>query len=151
MQTATPMRSAWFGTAALLALAALAVIAPTPAQAGCKGHAVALTPGPGFAGLDELWNAGALADLDQPGPTWPIPIDAPAPCSGAFCSGSPAVPVAPSVAPIEDLGSWAILIDRPDACELSSQPLPFDESQLLPSSAGLSVFHPPRSAASASL
>ncbi|WP_145952160.1 hypothetical protein [Paludisphaera borealis] len=144
------MRSAWFGTTALLALAALAVIAPTAAQAGCKGHAVARTHEFGFAGLDALRDVGALADLAQPGPAKPIPVDAPVPCSGAFCSGSPAVPATPLIVPIEDLGVWATLIDQPEAPELSSQPLPFDESRILPSFCGLSVFHPPRPTASAS-
>ncbi|APW62740.1 hypothetical protein BSF38_04292 [Paludisphaera borealis] len=151
MQTAASMRSARFGTTALLALAALALIAPTPAQAGCKGHGVARTRDPALAGLDELWDAGALAELAQSGPARSNPADAPVPCSGAFCSGSPAVPSAPLVAPIDGHGLWANWIDRPESRELNSQPLPFDESQLLPSYCGLSVFHPPRSAAPASV
>ena len=140
------MRSAWFGTTALLALAFLAVIAPTSAEAGCARHAVAEARGLAFAGLNELLDLETHAEHGLPSP-----VDAPAPCSGAFCSGSPAVPPAPLVAPIESPTSWAILIDRPDAHELSSLPLPFDESRFLPTFHGLSVFHPPRSVGSASL
>jgi hypothetical protein len=146
MQSALPMRSAWFGTAAFLTLAALTVFAPTSAEAGCKSHRATLTGRPAFAGLSELWDVGAASD-----PATPVPVDAPAPCTGAFCSGSPAVPVAPVVAPIVGHGQWAILVVRPDARELSSEPLPYDESEFLPSHCGLSVFHPPRSVDSASV
>src|SRR5689334_6827595 len=133
MRTTVAIRSAWLRSAALLTLAALAVFAPTSAQAGCKSHRAAPTSYAGLARLSGLWDPGASSD-----PTTPVPAKAPTPCSGALCSGLPAAPVGPVFAPIVVSSQWALPAARPDNFKLDSDLLPSDESDSLPSFRGLS-------------
>lgn len=128
-----------------MTLAALAVFAPTAAEAGCTLHRVTSTNTAGLARLSEVW---ALGQPVNPGT--PDPAHAPVPCSGALCSGIPAAPAEPVVVPIDVSSQWALLAAPADARESESDRFPSDESDSLPSSCGLSVFHPPRLSSPAS-
>ncbi|WP_165232065.1 hypothetical protein [Aquisphaera insulae] len=139
MQTAVAIRSAWLRSAAFSTLTALALIAPTAAEAGCKLHRVTSTNTAGLARLSEMW---ALGQSVNPGT--PDPAHAPVPCSGALCSGIPAAPAEPMVVPVDMSGQWAILSVPLDALALESDHFPSDETDSLPSFCGLAVFHPPR-------
>ncbi len=133
--------------ATLVALAALVALAPTSALAGCLGHAVS---GSRPAPASRLEGLAEIDALGTPAPDLPHePDDAPAPCTGAFCSGSPATPSPTTSAPIPPPGLWAILPEGPAPEVQGSLPYPFDDPSRLPSSRDLSVFHPPRSLASA--
>jgi hypothetical protein len=143
MHTATPTRSAWPRAAALLAPAILGLIAPAVAQAGCHGRRSVSTEAPRAAAmLVDLGLIGGSLDPASSGE------DAGPPCTGAFCSGSPAVPP-PIVPPILVDGSWAVLIGRIGRREADSRPVVPEESRLLPARRALSIFHPPRSGESA--
>ncbi len=146
---ANPKRPTRAWGAMLVALTAMAALAPRSADAGCLGHAVSGSKPAssfGLAGLAEVEAIGTLTP-DLP----PAPADAPPPCSGAFCSGSPATPSPTTSTPIPPPGLWAILPEGPAPEVQGSLPYPFDDPSRLPSPRALSVFHPPRSHASASL
>lgn len=127
---------------AILSLLML-LCAPAPAaRAGCSAHyltsrtqAAAKT----FS-LDPLILSGtALPRSDE------TPPSRPAPCSGAICSGNPAVPL--STVPsgmIESDRDWAIPLHTP----VSADPGPLvragEDARLVAVHQPSSIFHPPR-------
>jgi hypothetical protein len=134
----------WF--AALLALAAADVVFSSSAQAaGCAtGHASGRSAATYRAVLEMLDADGGFLD-----PRGPAPADLPRPCTGAFCSGLPAVPFStlPQAAP-GGFDEWAItvspilLTDSGMIIRLQSEPEPRAVHQADP------IFHPPRLQAS---
>jgi hypothetical protein len=124
---------------ALFALAALAILAPGAAEAGCHGR-VASTGSATLSNLDEFINGGATGTVAMPD----VPIEAPSPCTGAFCSGSPATPSPSTSVPVVTPGSWAILVQRRDHQDPGSKPHVSPEPLRPPSHLSVEVFHPPR-------
>lgn len=92
-----------------------------------------------------LGRVGALADrLDErtapfSGPDGGAPV-----CSGPFCDGRAADPLAPVPVDPPRPPQWAGLIAPPRPAPLASHPLPFNSLPFRPSSIAPSVFHPPR-------
>ena len=136
----------WIGALSMLLI--VMTVLPSTARAGCTNHHVTSrshAPG-GMPLLIRLGTAGALS-----APSGEAPLERPAPCTGAFCSGNPAPPL-PTIPPVPPRSGeqWAIsLITRVTpglgafACtpgDASLQPL-FDPS---------SIFHPPRAIAPSS-
>jgi hypothetical protein len=77
-----------------------------------------------------------------------VPHDRPAapkPCSGALCSGSPAVPWAPIHTIPERVNQWAFLDELIEADRSIFEPLDLSDSILSSSIFVDSIFHPPRS------
>jgi hypothetical protein len=128
----------WAG--AILALLACGWLAPASDRAeGCdfRDHRGALD-----AHFDRLAVAGALAPM--PGLDASTPVDPPMPCSGAFCSGKPAVPSMPASPAPARAPQWACQAELPPLP--SSEPL-FDSSRdgdARPVRRPPSIFHPPR-------
>ncbi|WP_337175663.1 hypothetical protein [Paludisphaera sp.] len=121
---------------ALLAFAALAVLASRSAEAGCHGR-VAIQGGATLSNLEafiEGESFGAAA----------TPAEAPAPCTGAFCSGSPATPATSTSVPIVAPGSWAIVAVLRDDRDPASEPHFWAEPPRPPLRLSVGVFHPPR-------
>ena len=143
---AAPVRPARSWAGAFLTLAALLALAPGVAEAGCGSHARSAR----LLGLDGLIDEGSLPESTPVGPIGPRPGKAPPPCSGAFCSGSPAAPSPSTSTPAPPVGLWAILTGPPASVVRGSLPRPLDEPSRRPSGRGPSVFHPPRPIAPAS-
>ena len=75
----------------------------------------------------------------------PAPPKLPTPCSGALCSGSPAVPHTPAPNVPQRAEPWGFLPAVPAAAsEPGSTSSPFNDGPLHPVHRGLVVFHPPR-------
>jgi hypothetical protein len=135
------LASPWFG--ALLAFLTTGIILPSEARAGCSAHYI-VSPSRSsgeLSRLELLGHAGALATPQGETPTQP-----PAPCSGALCSGNPALPLStiPSDTPPVG-GHWAILaFPRTLIGPVPFLCLPVDVA-LRPIDHSCSIFHPPRS------
>jgi hypothetical protein len=137
--TAVPLR-----LGAILPLLIL-LCAPAPAaRAGCSVHdltsrtqAAAET----FA-LDPLIQSGSvLLPNDETPPSRPTP------CSGALCSGNPAVPLS-TVPPVMTKGDGdrAISVRPPVPADPGSVARPAEDGRLVPVDHPSSIFHPPRHA-----
>ncbi len=115
---------------ALLAFAAIVLLSPARAEAGCD-HATAY-----LAHFELLADTGAMTDL-------PAPSERPKPCNGPMCSKAPAIPPA-SAAGFTAIELWAILpttlVIMPDA----PSPLPLAVPRDVSDRHGPSIFHPPR-------
>ena len=91
----------------------------------------------------------ALDPLILSGPVLPprddTPPSRPVPCSGALCSGYPAVPplTGPPIMPDGD-GDWAIPISPPARDNPGSIARPDEEPCLVLADHPSSIFHPPR-------
>jgi hypothetical protein len=117
--------------------------APAPAvRAGCSAHyATSRTQSSvdAFA-IDPLILSGSVLPFhDETPPTRPKP------CSGALCSGNPAVP-SPTVPPVTPKGDgdWAISLRPPVLAEAGSIAWPAEDARLVPVDHPSSIFHPPR-------
>lgn len=124
---------------AIFAMAALGLLAPSAADAGCAHPAAAATP----SRFDRLAHAGALARPD-PGrlPTPAIPR----PCNGPSCSRRDAAPLAqtvPTSARDDDQGDRLELLAITAVDGRGAAPTDPDDD-LRPSALGPSIFHPPR-------
>jgi hypothetical protein len=127
---------------ALFVLLIGGVVRPQAARAGCAGHYVRdrLNSQENLAQLDLLGLDGIIPAL--PGKE---PLDRPKPCSGAFCSGHPAVPF-PAVPPLPShfRGELALADSLRLAADCGRfRRIPADEP-LRPAVFPCSVFHPPR-------
>ncbi len=129
--------------AALFALLTAGMLWPQTVRAGCSAHYVKdrlNTPGRLYR-VDLLNLGGAV-----PAPSGRAPLDRPAPCSGAFCSGNPAIPV-PAVPSIPSLTHRELAI--PDSLRLAANGESFRRllahEPLRPVVFPCSIFHPPRS------
>ena len=128
--------------AALLTLLIGGIVWPQAARAGCAAHYV----------NDRSSSLGSLAQVELLGldgivPALPArsPNNRPKPCSGAFCSGNPAVPV-PAIPsfPSQQRGELAL----PDSLRLAADRGRFGhllaDEPLRPATFPSSIFHPPR-------
>jgi hypothetical protein len=142
------MRSSAQGTAVPLRVGAILSLlmllcAPAPAaRAACSAHHVTSrtqAAAETFA-LDPLILSGSVRP-----PHDETPPSRPTPCSGALCSGNPAVPLStvPPVMP-EGHGEWAISLRPPVLAEPGSIARPAEDARLVPVDHPSSIFHPPR-------
>lgn len=136
------LRARWFGV--MISLLTLGTVMPSTAQAGCLTHYITyrsqvngeLPP------IDLLGLSGTLpaSEVETP-PATP----APAPCTGALCSGNPATPFStPPLAVPPWVGQWAIPGFSIDLANL--EPLRLRSTDVIPrpvKQADL-IFHPPR-------
>ncbi|MGC8641723.1 MAG: hypothetical protein ACP5XB_17795 [Isosphaeraceae bacterium] len=128
--------------AAIFALLIGGIVWPQTARAGCSGHYINSRSG----SPDSLARLELLG-LDEHVPALPAksPNQRPKPCSGAFCSGHPAVPV-PAVPPLPShiRGELAL----PDSLRLAADRGRFGHlltnEPLRPALFPSSIFHPPR-------
>jgi hypothetical protein len=126
---------------ALFAFLGWLVVVPVAAEAGCTSHDRPLISLPDGSAIDllRLDRAGQLAAADLTEKP-----RVPKPCSGAMCSGRPAIPVSPAPPQFLRIGLWVILdlalsVAAPE--EIDSRE---DQSRICPIRFSLSIFHPPR-------
>jgi hypothetical protein len=126
----------------ILSLPMLLCAAAPSARAGCANHYLAVR-------TQQVAETHALDPLLLSRSALPsregLPPARPTPCSGAFCSGNPAVP--PSTAPLslpEGDGHWAISLFPPAVADPGSLARPGEDARLAPVNQPSSVFHPPR-------
>jgi hypothetical protein len=122
-----------------MTLLALALLAPSVAKAGCS-HLVTSRNDPGrLASLVE----SLMRDLA--GPSDPLPTSPSRPrCSGAWCSGQPAIPPVPPGTFEGRLGSWAWCASSPAEVSTAPHSLVVETHVVVPLRRGNEVFHPPR-------
>jgi hypothetical protein len=142
------MRFSAQGTAAPLRLGAILSLlmllcAPAPAaRAGCSTQSItsSMQASPEIFALDPLILGGSVLP-----PHDEIPPSRPTRCSGALCSGNPAVPP-PTVPPVmpEGDGDRAIALRPPVLAEPGSIARPAEDARLVPVDHPSSIFHPPR-------
>jgi hypothetical protein len=124
---------------AVAALLALALFAPPVARAGCSHFVTSRTdPGRLFAPIEPL-----MQDLSRRSEAPRGPAD-PRPCSGAFCSGQPAVPAVPAGVFGGVLNAWACLTAVPGLASRVDSFLSPATDELHPTRRAIAVFHPPR-------
>lgn len=139
----------WLG--ATLLLLTLGAVLATPAQAGCSSHYTTSELNrqshENPSGFELLSRAGAIPSPENE----PVP-NRPKPCTGALCSGAPALPTSalPALSPF-GVEHWAALplVVSPSHFGTHAYP-PFDEG-LNPVEFCATVFHPPRPPFSAPL
>jgi hypothetical protein len=120
-------------------LLAAGLLAPPVAKAGCS-HLVTskYDPRAPLLLLESLM-------ADPAGRRDPLPVPpAPRPCSGAWCSGQPAVPAVPPSTVAGRLGTWAWFVPVPREASGDFSILTAENSPLRPLRRGNDVFHPPR-------
>jgi hypothetical protein len=127
---------------ATLSLLVILCAPASSARAGCSAHYVTSRTqavAESFA-LDPLILSDSVRPVQNRAPAAP-----PAPCSGALCSGTPAVPVSavPPSMPESDTG-WAISIRPVVLAGPGSIGRSADDARLVPLNHPSSIFHPPR-------
>jgi hypothetical protein len=127
-----------------VAFLAAASFAPPVAQAGCSQHVIPQTD-PGS--LVTLFTP-LMHDLSGRSQAPSAPAD-PRPCSGAFCSGQPAVPAVPAQVLDGVLDSWACLAAVAGLALTDAYFLSVETGDLHPTRRAIAVFHPPRLLSSA--
>ena len=130
---------------AILSLLMLLCAPAPPARAGCSAHYLtsrAQAAAETFA-LDPLiLSASALPSHGE------APPSRPKPCSGALCSGNPAIPL--SAVPLvltEGVGNWAISLRPPILADPGSIARRAEDARRAPVDHPSSIFHPPRPSA----
>jgi hypothetical protein len=127
-----------------LALLAVSLGAPAAAQAGCAHYVTSRSQVANRAAqlellslADALTSVGAEIPTNQPQPSKP--------CTGAMCSGNPAIPLVPASSEAPRNSQWAV-------CEFAAPAQMWGlRASLLPDPLGrpapviCSIFHPPRS------
>jgi hypothetical protein len=127
---------------AILSLLML-LCAPAPStRAGCADHYLTLrtqAAAETFA-LDPLIMSGSvLPPHDEHPPVRPTP------CSGALCSGNPAIPLSTgSSVMTEGDGDWVISLRPPLLADPGSIVRSVEDVRLIPVNHPSSIFHPPR-------
>ena len=120
-------------------LLALGLLAPSAARAGCSHLVTSRDDAARHTSLD-----GSLV-RDLAGPSSPLPSPSPPrPCSGAWCSGQPAVPPVPPGTFDGHLGSWAWHAPGLDDDSTDPSYLVAETPVLSLLHRGTEVFHPPR-------
>jgi hypothetical protein len=124
---------------AVLSLLALALVAPRAAEAGCSHLVKSRADSVGISSLIEPLVGDVAGQLQES----PAPAS-PRPCSGALCSGQPAVPAVPAGALSVQLDSWAwnALVSSWGLLDISSI-LSSHPSDPHPVRRNIAVFHPP--------
>jgi hypothetical protein len=126
-------------TGAAATLLALGLFAPPIANAGCS-HLV--TSENNRTGASSL--IGSVMH-DLAGPSDSLPLTPPGrPCSGAWCSGQPAVPPVPIAPEDRQVEPWACFVPVQDVGSVDSSLFLAAKGALRPLRGGNDVFHPPR-------
>jgi len=123
------------GTVVLLLASAL--LAPPSAEGGCSQRVTSRTDLRRLSSLIEP----LVHDLAGESAAMPVPPP-PRPCSGALCSGQPAVPVVFFEGRID---TWAWYASVPDLASTGDSFLFAETIEIHPIRQSLDVFHPPRS------
>jgi hypothetical protein len=132
----------WGGV--LFALLFLWLIAPSVARAGCEhGGMRRLHIAADSSHFERLAQSGALSSTASE-PSRPRSSSSGTPCSGALCSGKPAVPVMPVPSMSQRPESSAILDALNLALGAGSTSVVPAERSLLPIDRASAIFHPPR-------
>jgi hypothetical protein len=118
---------------------ALALLAPPGAEAGCSHLVTSRTDRHESSALTE----SLLHDLAAPSDPLPVP-SRPRPCSGAFCSGQPAVPTVPVGVTDGRIASWAWFASMPESALTSPTFLFLETIAPDPMHRAIVVFRPPR-------
>lgn len=141
MRLSAPGRQAGRLVGALAAFLALVVVWTPSAEASCGPHWLT-SRGEAHRELTRLLLLDPAVG-DQAG-SHPMPPRAPAPCSGAFCSGNPAAPAsaAPSLAGIGG-EEWAISSRLDVATDRGSLLFAATGTPLRPVDRAEAIFHPP--------
>jgi hypothetical protein len=144
-ESGAAMRSSTQGTAVRLRLGAILSLlcAPAPsARAGCAAHYLTLrtqAAAETFAVDPLILSGSVLPPRDE------LPPLRPTPCSGALCSGNPAVPLSPASSVVsEGDGDWAISLRPPLLADPGSVVRSVEEVRLVPVNHPSLIFHPPR-------
>jgi hypothetical protein len=126
-------------TGAAATLLALGLFAPPVATAGCS-HLV--TSEHNRTGASSLFES-VMHDLARASDS--LPMTPPGrPCSGASCSGQPAVPAVPIAPGDRQVEPWAWFVPVQDAGSVDSSLFLTATGALRPLRGGNDVFHPPR-------
>ncbi len=131
-------------TASLLVAAFCGLFVSSRSQAECARYVAYRDQNSQTSGRLELLDFGLIG---KP-PRNAVPHDRPAapkPCSGALCSGNPAVPWAPIHTIPERVNQWAFLDELIKADRSIIEPLDRSDFHLSSSIFVDSIFHPPRS------
>jgi hypothetical protein len=123
----------------VVAFLASALFAPLVAEASCSHLVTSRTDRHQFSAVTEF----LMHDLAVPSDPLPEPSP-PRPCSGAFCSGQPAVPAAPAGVFEGELESWACLTTVPEWPSTGHSFHLAVTVDLHPTRRTITVFHPPR-------
>jgi hypothetical protein len=127
---------------AILSLLVL-LCGPAPsARAGCSDHDLTLRTQAAAEtlALDPLILSGSMLP-----PHDELPPLRPTPCTGALCSGNPAIPLSPAPSVMtEGDGDWAISLRPPLLADPGSIVRSVEDVRLVPVNHPSSIFHPPR-------
>lgn len=125
-----------------IALAVLLLCAWTSkAEAGCSHHVVANTHWEHLAHRLEIFKIERGVEVND---SSEAPAS-PKPCSGALCSGKPAVPVpVPIAVGTTRADQWGVVVPRPPAPRATSQLLAYAERIVRAVIEGPSIERPPR-------
>jgi hypothetical protein len=128
---------------ALLALLLGSLVAPSESRAGCSHRLMTRS----LAALDSTQLRyfapdGSFVALDHGQPA--KPSDGHAPCSGAFCSGRPAIPIPPAPSITLEHATWAWFRAFAPAAGPHSVAITTVTPPHHPILIGSGVFHPPR-------
>lgn len=125
----------------LLALAAACAV-PSKAEAGCSHYVI--------AGKSSEYALTQLDLFDRDSAPTPVAVETPVPskpCSGAFCSGKPAVPI-PIPVPVTPgttrVEQWGEVLPPPALLAVAHQFLARSERLVRPVLEGPSIDRPPR-------
>jgi hypothetical protein len=126
-----------------VSLLALFVIAPIEARGGCSHLVTSRSPRAQTASLIDAFvvdmSKGELPGSDAPS----VPLR-PRSCSGAWCSGQPSAPVAPTGAPERRSEAWAWQEALQGLTVFISLSFSVDEYDLRPVQHDGCIFRPPR-------
>ena len=143
MIPATLRRLAQVWTGAALVLLALGVLVPRSAEASCSHLAISAAQrslvGSDLGVIDRVELVGNFAEN--------APLEAPSehkPCSGAFCSGQPGVPLSTVISDTPPSDSWAIVVAPQYVLLPDGNIIQHDDDEIRPIHEGAAIFHPPR-------
>jgi hypothetical protein len=144
MKSYTFHQPAFLRAGAVAAFLAWALFAPPIAEAGCS-HIVTSRADrhESSAVAESLMHILAASSDPLPEPSRPRP------CSGAFCTGEPAVPAVPAKVFDGARDSSAVLTAVPGLVVSGDSFLPAEKGTVDPTRRSIAVFHPPRSLPSA--
>ena len=129
---------------ACVVLLASAILAPSPAEAGCSHDVISVNT----RGTMRTSQLDILNPIGSPSnPIATHPPSRPRPCSGALCSGKPAVPPVPVVSTETQGEQWGELLSPPAALVEEGRWLDRAKSFLQPVLQGPSIDRPPRASA----
>ncbi|HEX8204001.1 MAG TPA: hypothetical protein VF590_26230 [Isosphaeraceae bacterium] len=139
----TLRRSALARAGVFVALLACGLCRPSEARAACGDHVIVVfAHARGATSFDPRLLGGPMPRAADRSPA--IPSGRPRPCSGALCSGQPAIPLVPASTIADRIEGWAYEIPCPGPRDPAAVRVTPDEDHLRPSHRGPSVFHPPR-------